>query len=57
MNKHWRLHIDRYSQAGWEIQTTWERRWKVAKVELMDSIDPGRWICRILSAGRENEAL
>ncbi|MDF9774670.1 hypothetical protein OKW11_001627 [Pseudomonas baetica] len=40
MNKHRRRHIDRYSQTGWEIQTTWERRREVAKVELMVLINP-----------------
>ena len=41
MNKHRRPHISGYSQTGWEIQTTWERRGKVAKARLMASINPG----------------
>jgi hypothetical protein len=40
MNKHYRPHIGGYSQTGWEIQTTWERRGKVAKAGLMASINP-----------------
>jgi hypothetical protein len=42
MNKHYRPHIGGYSQTGWEIQTTWERRKKVAKTGLMASINPGQ---------------
>ncbi|CAI8877952.1 transposase [Pseudomonas sp. IT-196MI5] len=40
MNKHRTMHIGRYSQAGWEFQTTWEGRRKVAEAGLMDSINP-----------------
>jgi len=41
MNKHYRPHIGGYSQTEWEIQTTRERRRKVAKAGLMASINPG----------------
>jgi hypothetical protein len=57
MNMRRRRHIGGYSQTGWEIQTTWKRKRKVAKAGLMASIDPGDLRFRTLSARREKEAL